>query len=120
MHENNKPVWQPCDQRIAHANVTRFMDSLTLSGLKPQDLGLETEWKNYTELHQWSVEHPESFWQNIWQFCGMVGSQGDDIKTQGESRWQQPKSNRDAVCFPNAQVNYAENLLSLALSLIHI
>ncbi|MEZ8188764.1 acetoacetate--CoA ligase [Vibrio sp. 1F279] len=118
MHESNKPVWQPSDQRIAHANVTRFMDSLTLSGLKPQDLRLGTEWKNYTELHQWSVEHPESFWQNVWQFCGMVGSQDsidnaqrELIKTQGESRWQQSKSNRDAVWFPNAQVNYAENLL---------
>ncbi|MEZ8287927.1 acetoacetate--CoA ligase [Vibrio sp. 10N.237.312.B06] len=118
MHESNKSIWQPSDQRIAHANVTRFMDSLTLSGLKPQDLGLETEWKNYTELHQWSVEHPESFWQNVWQFCGMVGSQDsidnaqrELIKTQGESRWQQSKSNRDAVWFPNAQVNYAENLL---------
>ncbi|MFA0614892.1 acetoacetate--CoA ligase [Vibrio splendidus] len=112
MHESNKPIWQPSDQRIAHANVTRFMDSLDQQGV------LERELKNYADLHQWSVEHPESFWQNVWQFCGMVGSQdcinkaqGERIKTQGESRWQQPKSNRDAVWFPNAQVNYAENLL---------
>ncbi|PMM52232.1 acetoacetate--CoA ligase [Vibrio splendidus] len=115
MHESNKPVWQPSEQRIAHANVTRFMDNLVQQGV------LERELKNYTDLHQWSVEHPESFWQNVWQFCGMVGSQNsidnaqrELIKTQGESRWQQPKSNRDAVWFPNAQVNYAENLLRLA------
>ena len=108
MHESNKPIWQPSEQRIAQANVTRFMDSLDQQGV------LERELKNYAELHQWSVEHPELFWQNVWQFCGMVGSQGDDIKTQGKSRWQQPKSNRDAVWFPNAQVNYAENLLRLA------
>ncbi|PTP65004.1 acetoacetate--CoA ligase [Vibrio splendidus] len=112
MHESNKPIWQPSEQRIAQANVTRFMDSLNQQGI------LDRELKNYAELHQWSVEHPESFWQNIWQFCGMVGSQdcinkaqGEHIKTQGGSRWQQPKSNRDAVWFPNAQVNYAENLL---------
>ncbi|MFA0135092.1 acetoacetate--CoA ligase [Vibrio splendidus] len=118
MHESNKPIWQPSDQRIAHANVTRFMDSLDQQGV------LERELKNYAELHQWSVEHPESFWQNVWQFCGMVGSQdcinkaqGERIKTQGESRWQQPKSNRDAVWFPNAQVNYAENLLHCAQAL---
>ncbi|MCC4781853.1 acetoacetate--CoA ligase [Vibrio lentus] len=118
MHENNKPIWQPSDQRIAHANVTRFMDSLDQQGV------LERELKNYAELHQWSVEHPESFWQNVWQFCGMVGSQdcinkaqGEHIKTQGGSRWQQPKSNRDAVWFPNAQVNYAENLLHSAKTL---
>ncbi|MGR5000488.1 acetoacetate--CoA ligase [Vibrio celticus] len=115
MHESNKPIWQPSDQRIAHANVTRFMNNLDQQGV------FERKLKNYTELHQWSVEHPESFWKNVWQFCGMVGSQGstnkaesETIKAQGESRWQQPKSNRDAVWFPNAQVNYAENLLILA------
>ncbi|MEZ8697821.1 acetoacetate--CoA ligase [Vibrio lentus] len=111
MHENNKPVWQPCDQRIAHANVTQFIDSLD------QQSVLGRELQNYADLHQWSVEHPESFWQNVWQFCGMVGSQENDIKIQGESHWQQPKSNRDAVWFPNAQVNYAENLLHSAKTL---
>ncbi|PMG43828.1 acetoacetate--CoA ligase [Vibrio lentus] len=111
MHENNKPVWQPSEQRIAHANVTQFIDSLDQQGVLGREL------QNYADLHQWSVEHPESFWQNVWQFCGMVGSQGDDTKTQRESRWQQPKSNRDAVWFPNAQVNYAENLLHSAKTL---
>ncbi|CAH6844468.1 Acetoacetyl-coenzyme A synthetase [Vibrio chagasii] len=109
MYESNKPVWQPSDQRIADANLTRFIDTLDLS-----DLNLDRGIQSYAELHQWSVDQPESFWQNVWQFCGVVGSQGDDIKTQGESRWQQPKSNRDAAWFPNAQVNYAENLLRLA------
>ncbi|MFA0654660.1 acetoacetate--CoA ligase [Vibrio sp. 10N.222.49.C12] len=116
MHESNKPIWQPSEQRIADANLTRFIDSLEQSGLN-----LDRDVKSYTELHQWSVEHPESFWQNVWQFCGVVGSQdsinkaeSETIKAQGGSRWQQPKSNRDAVWFPNAQVNYAENLLRLA------
>lgn len=109
MHESNKSVWQPSDQRIANANLTRFIDSLNLSELNPER-GIQS----YAELHQWSVEQPESFWQNVWQFCGVVGSQRGGTKTQGESRWQQPKSNRDAVWFPNAQVNYAENLLRLA------
>ncbi|MCB5360761.1 acetoacetate--CoA ligase [Vibrio lentus] len=115
MHENNKPVWQPSEQRIADANLIQFIDSLDQQGVLGREL------QNYADLHQWSVEHPESFWQNVWQFCEMVGSQdfinkaeSEHIKTQGESRWQQPKSNRDAVWFPNAQVNYAENLLRLA------
>lgn len=112
MHESNKPIWQPSEQRIADANLTRFIDSLGQSGLN-----LDRDVKSYAELHQWSVEQLESFWQNVWQFCGVVGSQGDDIKAQGESRWQQTKSNRDAVWFPNAQVNYAENLLRLAKSM---
>ncbi|MEZ9867440.1 acetoacetate--CoA ligase [Vibrio sp. 10N.261.51.A4] len=116
MHESNKPIWQPSEQRIADANLTRFIDSLEQSGLN-----LDRDVKSYTELHQWSVVQPESFWQNVWQFCGVVGSQdsinkaeSETIKALGGSRWQQPKSNRDAVWFPNAQVNYAENLLRLA------
>ncbi|CAK1831019.1 acetoacetate--CoA ligase [Vibrio crassostreae] len=116
MHESNKPIWQPSEQRIADANLTRFIDSLEQSRLN-----LDRDLKSYIELHQWSVDQPESFWQNVWQFCGVVGSQdsinkaeSETIKAQGESRWQQPKSNRDAVWFPNAQVNYAENLLRLA------
>ncbi|MGF1801483.1 acetoacetate--CoA ligase [Vibrio gigantis] len=108
MHESNKPIWQPSEQRIANANLTQFMNSLDQQGVLGREL------QNYTDLHQWSVEHPESFWQNVWQFCGMVGAQGDDTKIQGESRWQQLKSNRDAIWFSNAQVNYAENLLRLA------
>ncbi|MCG9690429.1 acetoacetate--CoA ligase [Vibrio sp. Isolate22] len=109
MHESNKSVWQPSEQRIANANLTRFIDSLNLS-----ELNRERGIQSYAELHQWSVDQPELFWKNVWQFCGVVGSQGSEIQTQGESRWQQPKSNRDAVWFPNAQVNYAENLLRLA------
>ena len=132
MHQPNKPIWQPSDQRIAQANVTQFMDSLNQQGVLKRAL------QNYTALHQWSVEQPESFWQHIWQFCGMVGSQGDRfeaqdngikepgyrvkepsyrVKKQGESRWQQPKSHRDAVWFPDAQINYAENLLDSAKAL---
>lgn len=109
MHESNNPIWQPSEQRIDDANLTRFIDSL-----EPSGLNLNRDVKSYAELHQWSVDQPESFWQNVWQFCGVVGSQGSEVQTQGDSRWQQPKSNRDAVWFPNAQVNYAENLLRLA------
>lgn len=109
MYESNKPVWQPSEQRIADANLTRFIDNFDLS-----ELHLDRGIQSYAELHQWSVDQPESFWKNVWQFCGVVGSQGSEIQTQGESRWQQPKSNRDAIWFPNAQVNYAENLLRLA------
>ncbi len=115
MPESNKPIWTPSDERIADANLTRFIDTL----IQPHNerLGLNPDSQNYAELHRWSVEHPESFWQNVWQFCGIVGSPGDRIKVQGDSRWQQPKSNRDAVWFPNAQVNYAENLLRFAQSM---
>ncbi len=60
------------------------------------------------------MEHNEHFWKEVWQFCDLIGTQGDIVKAQGESRWQSPMQNRDAVWFPHAKVNYAENLFSLA------
>ncbi|WP_188014294.1 acetoacetate--CoA ligase [Vibrio harveyi] len=104
MRESNK-VWQPTEERIEQANITQFIEHINRQGV---------ELKNYSDLHQWSLEHNEHFWKEVWQFCDLIGTQGDTVKAQGESRWQSPMQNRDAVWFPQAQVNYAENLLSLA------
>ncbi|MFZ3442017.1 acetoacetate--CoA ligase [Vibrio harveyi] len=104
MRESNK-VWQPTEDRIEQANITQFIEHINRQGFKL---------KNYSDLHQWSLEHNEHFWKEVWQFCDLIGTQGDTVKAQGESRWQSPMQNRDAVWFPQAQVNYAENLLSLA------
>ncbi|WP_101960347.1 acetoacetate--CoA ligase [Vibrio harveyi] len=104
MRKSNK-VWQPTEDRIEQANITQFIEHINRQGF---------ELKNYSDLHQWSLEHNEHFWKEVWQFCDLIGTQGDTVKAQGESRWQSPMQNRDAVWFPQAQVNYAENLLSLA------
>ncbi|WP_274884582.1 acetoacetate--CoA ligase [Vibrio harveyi] len=104
MRESNK-VWQPTEDRIEQANITQFIEHINRQGF---------ELTNYSDLHQWSLEHNEHFWKEVWQFCDLIGTQGNIVKAQGESRWQSPMQNRDAVWFPQAQVNYAENLLSLA------
>ncbi|ELH4834764.1 acetoacetate--CoA ligase [Vibrio harveyi] len=103
MRESNK-VWQPTEDRIEQANITQFIEHINRQGF---------ELTNYSDLHQWSLEHNEHFWKEVWQFCDLIGTQGDTVKAQGESRWQSPMQNRDTVWFPQAQVNYAENLLSL-------
>ncbi|WP_039988106.1 acetoacetate--CoA ligase [Vibrio owensii] len=104
MRESNK-VWQPTEDRIEQANITQLIEHINRQGF---------ELKNYSDLHQWSLEHNEHFWKEVWQFCDLIGTQGDTVKAQGGSRWQSPMQNRDTVWFPHAQVNYAENLLSLA------
>ncbi|CAH1526948.1 Acetoacetyl-coenzyme A synthetase [Vibrio owensii] len=104
MRESNK-VWQPTEDRIEQANITQFIEHINRQGF---------ELKSYSDLHQWSLAHNEHFWKEVWQFCDLIGTQGDTVKVQGESHWQSPMQNRDAVWFPQAQVNYAENLLSLA------
>ncbi|MGR5319466.1 acetoacetate--CoA ligase [Vibrio sp. DNB22_19_1] len=105
MHESNR-VWKPTQDRIEQANITQFIEHINRQGF---------ELKDYPDLHQWSLEHHEHFWQEVWQFCDLIGTQGETVKMQGESRWQMPIPNRDTVWFPQAKINYAENLLSLAV-----
>ncbi len=104
MREYNK-LWQPSESRIEEANITQFIDHINRQG---------NDIKSYAELHQWSLDHSEQFWQEVWLFCDVIGNSGDMVKCQAESKWQQPVPNRDTSWFPDAQINYAENLLSFA------
>lgn len=93
----NLPLWQPSPERIAQANLTAFYAAVNSRwGMQISD---------YDALYQWSVENTDAFWQSVWQFCGVIASeQGDTVLTSGqhmaEARW-----------FPEARLNFAENLL---------
>ncbi|EOX4099719.1 acetoacetate--CoA ligase [Vibrio alginolyticus] len=104
MRESSK-VWQPSESRIEEANITQFIEHINRQG---------NTLESFADLHQWSLDHVEKFWQEAWLFCDVIGTQGETIKERAESRWQQPVENRDIKWFPNAQINYAENLLTYA------
>ena len=60
---------------------------------------------DYAALHAWSVAEPAQFWRSMWDFAGIVGDgPGERIVIDGDrmpgARW-----------FPDARLNYAENLL---------
>ncbi|HCK0614905.1 acetoacetate--CoA ligase [Vibrio parahaemolyticus] len=109
MRESNK-VWQPSESRIAEANITQFIEHINRQGFDLQ---------NYADLHQWSLDDNEQFWQEVWLFCDVIGNAGETVKSQAESKWQQPVLNRDLCWFPDAHINYAENLLSFAYQKPH-
>ena len=87
------PLWRPSAESIANANLTRFARTL---GFAPPD---------YATLHDFSITNREDFWQAVWDFSGVVGDRGtgpallDGDRFPG-SRW-----------FPDARLNFAENLL---------
>ncbi|MDW3098935.1 MAG: acetoacetate--CoA ligase [Alphaproteobacteria bacterium] len=62
------------------------------------------DWKS---LHAWSVDHREEFWQSVWDECGIVGDAGDVVL---ENAHAMP----GARFFPQARLNFAENLLAHA------
>ena len=59
---------------------------------------------NYDALYQWSIDEKEAFWSTLWDFCEIIGDKGEQILIDSDdiekARW-----------FPDASLNFAENLL---------
>jgi acetoacetyl-CoA synthetase len=92
-----EPLWTPSAKRRSSANLTRFMaDVRARWGVTAGD---------YDALYAWSVDKPDQFWTSLWHFAGIIGDgPGERVLLDGDkmpgARW-----------FPDATLNYAENLL---------
>ncbi len=60
---------------------------------------------HYAGLYDWSIQQPEAFWQSVWDFCAVISSQ------RGTAALEHPQQMPGARWFPEARLNYAENLL---------
>ncbi|WP_159653207.1 acetoacetate--CoA ligase [Vibrio atypicus] len=101
----NEPIWVPSLERIEASNLQQFIAHINI-----QNNHLTT----YEDVHKWSLQNKKDFWLEIWQFCDVIGFKGDCIHGEGLARWQQFQPSRDTIWFPQAQLNYAENLLAYA------
>ncbi len=84
------PLWRPSPERAAQTLMARFM--------------AEAGHRDYAALHRWSVEHSEDFWNRVWDFAGVRGTRGARTLVDGD---RMP----GAKWFPDARLNFAENLL---------
>ncbi len=92
-----EPLWQPSDSQIAASQMTAFLRHLEVTQDK--------FFSSYQELHRWSIENPKSFWQAVWDFCGVIASSPFDQVVENLERFP------GASWFPGAKINFAENLL---------
>jgi acetoacetyl-CoA synthetase len=58
----------------------------------------------YRDLHAWSVDDRAGFWSLLWDFAGVIGEKGERVLIDGD---RMP----GARFFPDARLNFAENLL---------
>ena len=86
-----RPLWTPSPERMAASNLARFM----------APLGFTT----FEQVLRHSVEEPEAFWARLWDFC--------DVKaeTRGSRVLVDATKMPGAKFFPDARLNYAENML---------
>jgi acetoacetyl-CoA synthetase len=94
---SSAPLWQPSDQQISAANITRLKNTI--------EDQFNVSLPDYPALHAWSVNNLEAFWSLVWDDCGVIASSSyDNVITN-------PEKMPGAQWFPGARLNYAENLL---------
>ena len=91
------PLWTPTQDQVDAAPMTAFAKAAaTKTGVALS---------SYADLHRWSIEDREGFWNLVWDFCGIVGDKGGErVLVDGDKM-------PGAAFFPDATLNFAENLL---------
>ncbi|WP_419942411.1 acetoacetate--CoA ligase [Candidatus Palauibacter sp.] len=92
----NGPLWTPDPIFAASTNMAHF----TRFANERRGAGADSP----RALWRWSIREPEAFWNAVWDFCGVIGDRGEravvDFDRLPGARW-----------YPDARLNYAENLL---------
>jgi acetoacetyl-CoA synthase len=90
------PLWTPDATRRQRSQLSTLTTQAAARAGRAFD--------SYADLHRWSVDERGEFWSLVWDFCGLIGEKGDRLLVDGD---RMP----GASFFPDAQLNFAENLL---------
>ncbi|PSJ23529.1 acetoacetate--CoA ligase [Halomonas sp. ND22Bw] len=91
------PLWQPSPEAIEATRLAALMRRLE------RQHGIELP--DYAALHAWSLAHPEAFWAQLWEDADIIAER------RGERVLERPDAMPGARWFPDARLNFAENLL---------
>ena len=91
------PIWKPTEKKIADSNITAFYKWL--------EDNHNLSFDSYDKLYNWSVEETELFWSLIWDYFQIISSE------KGQKTVSDFESMPGAKWFPEAKLNFAENLL---------
>ncbi|NNF76433.1 MAG: acetoacetate--CoA ligase [Rhizobiales bacterium] len=93
----SKLLWQPSEERKASTNIAKFM--AFVNDRHGSNI------TSYEALHDFSVNQQEKFWVDAWDFSGVKAeTRGERIIVDGDKM-------PGARYFPDARLNYAENML---------
>ena len=90
-------LWVPSKEFVTDSNMTKLM-----TWLDQQDI---VSCENYTQLWQWSVSSPDSFWAAMWQY----------FEVMSDTPYSQVMSSKEMKAgvrwFDGSKVNFAEHIL---------
>ena len=96
--ERSAPLWRPTAERIVQAELTKFSSFVA-------ERFPEIDVSTYEALHQWSITSTTDFWRCIWDYSDVIASCESDVVVRDLDKMP------GASWFPDARLNFAENLL---------
>jgi len=92
-----EPLWRPAPSVAASTQLEAFR--------RRAEHTANQALPDYEALHAWSIQQRDAFWSLLWDTCEVVGERGSDTAAVD------PEAMPGARFFPNARLNFAENLL---------
>src|SRR3954452_2462724 len=90
-------LYTPSAETIESAFATQFARQMVRKH--------HLELNSYADFHRWTIDDPETFWAEIWDFCGVIASRkGSTVLVDGDKM-------PGAHWVPEARLNFAENLM---------
>ncbi|MCQ1777213.1 acetoacetate--CoA ligase [Neorhizobium galegae] len=94
---NEQPLWSPSKEAQQKTPLYHFI------GWCAERHG--KSFPDYDAFYAWSIVERAEFWSAVWDFCGVKGERGERALINGEDMLA-------ARFFPDATLNFAENLLA--------
>ena len=93
---DTQQLWQPEPLDNNNSLIADYMRFLSEDG--------HGDFSDYDALWNWSVTELDAFWSSLWDFADIIGDRGAVAYAHDEAI-------RKAQFFPEARLNYAENML---------
>ncbi|SIQ53778.1 acetoacetyl-CoA synthetase [Rhizobium sp. RU20A] len=97
--QQDAPLWIPSQDLLTKSPMARLMAAVAVRH------GLS--FAGPDAFHAWTIENPGLFWTEVWEDCGVIGERSGPALVHGDRMLE-------ARFFPEAKLNFAENLLAHA------
>ncbi len=93
---SDQPLWTPSPARAAASHLSVFAKQ---AGAK-----FKRDFSDYQSIWEWSVNDMTDFWSTFWDYAEVIGDKGNVVLKDGDKM-------PGAQFFPEAKINWAENML---------
>ena len=90
-------LWKINEKKLNKTNLKKYSDFIN------KNYKVDAN-KNFNKIWKWSVDNPKIFWKSIWDFTKVKGDLGNVLLKESDIFYKNK-------FFPDARLNYAENLL---------